>query len=387
LPVMKERRRLWRAHNGLENERPMLLVFPEGSWEEILPPGSMQCKNSVAREWERQLRMILFQQEQIRDDSVVEPWFNLKWSVEPGHYGVETVYRHGDNRGSYSWEAPVKNLDEDLRKLRFRAPAVDRTLSLEKKALAESLFGDILPVRFRGRYLKTCGLTRQAIELIGLEPFMLYMYDNPEGLHRLMGFLRDEMLNYTGWFEKQGLLSDMNEDDYTGSGGFGYTDELPSADRPAGGAVRLKDMWGFAESQETVGVSPEMFAEFIWPYQIPLLEKFGLNCYGCCEKLEQRLKYVLQGPRMRRISVSPWADREKCAGLLGRSYVYSWKPNPSLVGVSFNETPIRDDLRETLKIARHCNLEIILKDLHTIQHEPARISRWVQIAREVIGEK
>ena len=50
--------------------------------------------------------------------------------------------------------------------------------------------------------------------------------------------------------------------------------------------VRLKDMWGFAERQETLGISPEMFREFIFPYQNGILERFGLNCCGCCEPLE-----------------------------------------------------------------------------------------------------
>ncbi|MBE3070292.1 MAG: hypothetical protein IMZ66_08655, partial [Planctomycetes bacterium] len=30
LPIMAERRPLWRRHNRLRGERPMILVFPEG---------------------------------------------------------------------------------------------------------------------------------------------------------------------------------------------------------------------------------------------------------------------------------------------------------------------------------------------------------------------
>jgi hypothetical protein len=35
LPVMSERRRLWKQHNRLQPTRPLILVFPEGSWEEL----------------------------------------------------------------------------------------------------------------------------------------------------------------------------------------------------------------------------------------------------------------------------------------------------------------------------------------------------------------
>ncbi|MDP7287961.1 MAG: hypothetical protein QGH94_08205, partial [Phycisphaerae bacterium] len=76
------------------------------------------------------------------------------------------------------------------------------------------------------------------------------------------------------------------------------TDELPQADFT--GRVRLIDMWGFCESQETVGVSPEMFEEFVFPYQMPILERFGLNCYGCCEPLDNRWHVVKRFPRLRR---------------------------------------------------------------------------------------
>ena len=56
-------------------------------------------------------------------------------------------------------------------------------------------------------------------------------------------------------------------------------------------------MWGFTESQETVGVSPAMYREFIFPYEKPIMDRFGLNCYGCCEPLHQPLAAVKQHPR------------------------------------------------------------------------------------------
>ena len=40
LPIMAERRRLWKAHNSLKSERPMVYVSAEGAWRELLPPGN-----------------------------------------------------------------------------------------------------------------------------------------------------------------------------------------------------------------------------------------------------------------------------------------------------------------------------------------------------------
>ena len=54
---------------------------------------------------------------------------------------------------------------------------------------------------------------------------------------------------------------------------------------------------------------------------------------------------------------------------------------------TFNEERIRSDVRETLKAAKGCRLEIAMKDVHTLNNEPDRLARWVRIAREVIEEQ
>ena len=36
-PVMAARRRMWVEHNSLRSTYPMMLIFPEGSWVELLP--------------------------------------------------------------------------------------------------------------------------------------------------------------------------------------------------------------------------------------------------------------------------------------------------------------------------------------------------------------
>ncbi len=149
--------------------------------------------------------------------------------------------------------------------------------------------------------------------------------------------------------------------------------------------AKLKQMWGFAESQETVGVSPDMFGKFIYPYQKPLQETFGLNYYGCCEASEGRWQYISQTPNLRAISVAPWSDQAKCAELFGRNYVYCRKPNPAPVCVNFNENEIRKEFKETLLHAGELNTAMILKDTHTVENEPQRFARWVAIGREVLG--
>ena len=384
-PEMAERKKLWKNHNGLKSEKPMILADPECAWEELVPLSELVCVHPTLKEWELNLRKRIFWWENINDDDVVEPYFDIPWVVTIGNYGVEALKTQGEHRGSYTWKPSLNDIGDFKKVLAFRKLTVDRALTRYQVETAGSIFGDILPVRIRGKYWWSVGLTLPVIEAIGLENLMLYMYDRPDDLHALMAWFRDEQLHVLDWFEKEGLLTDTNENDYVGSGGIAYTDELPQKDRNKDEPVRLKDIWGFAESQETVGVSPEMFEEFIFPYQAPLLEKFGLNCYGCCEPIEKRIHTLKRIPRLRRLSVSAWADEEKAAREIGKDYIYSRKPNPAAICVSFNEEKIRRDLQKTLQTARGCNLEFNMKDTHTLQNEPWRITRWVELAREQIA--
>ena len=229
-------------------------------------------------------------------------------------------------------------------------------------------------------------MTWTAIKLVGLEQFMLAMHDQPEGLRGLMTFLRDDHIQTLDWHEQNGLLTLNNEDDYVGSGGGAYTDLLPQPDYSPGQPARLKDLWGLSESQETVGVSPEMFGEFIFPYQLPVIAKFGVACYGCCEPVDKRWAYVKQIPNLRRVSVSPWSDVAAMAENLGANYVFSRKPSPALVSADWHEDAVLADLRETITATKGLNVEIVLKDVHTVRGEPWRFQRWVELAHQAIDE-
>ena len=48
-PEMTERRQRWMAHNALQSSEPMMLVFPEGAWEELILPDDLHCEGSEAR--------------------------------------------------------------------------------------------------------------------------------------------------------------------------------------------------------------------------------------------------------------------------------------------------------------------------------------------------
>jgi len=391
-PVNKERRELWYKLDEGTGGRPMVLAEYGGVRDPNppLPDSLLECEGAWARGVERGLRAATYQFDSLRDDHVVEPWITTNWRVATTHYGVKAIVHQPDFEGTLGarrWDPPIRDLDADFASLHPRVPSVDREATLAAKARLENVFAGILPVIIRGGYWWTMGMTWPAIDLIGLEGLMLAMFDNPAGLHRLMAFLRDDHLGYARWLQDNGLLNLNNRNDYIGSGSLGYTRDLPRPDHADGQPVRTADQWVLLESQETVGVGPRQFEEFIFPYQLAIAEQFGKCYYGCCEPVHTRIHILRRLPNLARVSVSPWADEEVMARELGSDIVFSRKPNPTLISTErFDEDAIREDIRHTLTVARGCRIELVMKDVHTLNNEPQRLARWVELAREVVDE-
>ncbi|TET93309.1 hypothetical protein E3J33_02130 [Candidatus Aerophobetes bacterium] len=380
-PIEDEKRDLWYRHNALEVTRPLIFCDPENGWNEIITNAQIECRGELAREWEMVLRKEIFWGESMGDDRVIEPYFDITYVYVESDWGMQETKVGGENGGSYTWDSPLKSY-HDLSKLHFPRISVDYEATDSLLSLAKKVWGKLLAVRLKERWWWSLGMTWTLVNLRGLEQIMFDIYDYPDQLHQLMGILRDGTLAKLDFLEENGLLSLNNDGTYVGSGGFGYTRELPQKDFD-GKTIRTRDMWGFCESQETTTFSPEMFAEFIFPYQLPILERFGLNCYGCCEPLDKRWYVVKNAPRLRRVSVSAWANLADLADKLGERYIYSMKPHPGDLAVpSLNEERIRSELRRALQITRNCRVEIIMKDNHTIANNPQNVIRWCQIARE-----
>jgi hypothetical protein len=384
MPVQRERTALIKSLNELKPLRPVVLAIPEGGWVDLIKPDDLHCQDPFLRDWEAGLRRRIFTHEKIGDDQPVTDLFRIGVVADMGNYGFDVQWQRGENRGSGKWEPPLRTL-EDFKKLRPRNIRIDHRETQRRVNLANEIFGDILRVRQFGQFWWTTSPTNQLALLRGLDQLMLDMYDNPQFLHDLLAFLRDNILRDARFLQDQGVLSLNNDGDvYVGSGALGVTDQLPAPGHD--GHVRMKDMWCLSEAQEFVGVGPELFEEFALRYQLPIVSEFGLVCYGCCEPLDKKFDLVTKNiPNLRRVSVSPWCDRQIAADKLTNKYVYSWKPAPSMIctpTVDWNE--VRKLIRETLSIAQGCCVEMVMKDTHTFAGDPTRIGKWTTIAKEEV---
>ncbi len=384
LPVMAERRELWRRHNRLERVRPLILVFPEGAWRELLPASQLQCQGEKAREIEWALRSRIYHHEHIHDDMPIERTWVVPKAIDVTGWGLEI--RHiasSEELGAWGFD-PVIQGPADLEQLRYPRVTYDPERTAADLAAAQELFGDILDVRLKGVSHLSFHLMSLYCQLRGLDQVMLDMYDNPQMLHRAMAFLEEGNRQLVQQYVDLNLLSLNNDETYHSSGGVGYSTELPKADYEPE-RIRPCDMWSSAEAQEMAQVSPAQHAEFILQYEKRLLAPFGLNGYGCCEDLTHKLDDVLTIPNLRRISISPFANVDRCAEKLGNRFIFSWKPHPAHLVGQFDEEKVRDYIRHTLDVTRGCVIEMILKDTHTCEHHPERFTQWTDIAQDLAG--
>ena len=140
-------------------------------------------------------------------------------------------------------------------------------------------------------------------------------------------------------------------------------------------------------AQEFALVSPQMHNDFMLEYQLPILSRYGLTSYGCCEDMTHKIDMVRRIPNLRRIAVSPFADVASCAEQIGRDYVVSYRPSPSdMVGYGFDKDFVKRTIRRDLESCKGSHVDITLKDVETVQGDPNRIRNWVAAVREVIDE-
>jgi len=340
--------------------------------------------------------------EEVGDDIVVEPYFRLGWRLDFPGFGVDVQQQPAFAEGGeaslgYTFNFPIRTPD-DVAKLRARAFAVDREATARYAAVLEEAMGDLVPVRvgnydpfsappgdetFCGNFF--FGLTWQLFRFIGNDGLLYWVYDHPVAIHRLMAYLLADKAALFRFLERERLLDTNADSQMAGPRAYGYVSGLPDAG--CTGPVALKDLWAWAESQESVNISPAMFAEFVLPYLAELSAMFGLVYWGCCEPLHDRLGMIIEAiPNLRSVSVSGWSDLERVAEMLGPRYVYSRKPTPALVsGANPPWDLAKEDMRRTYAATRGCNVEILFRDLYSVGRERGRIAEWVRMTKSVFG--
>lgn len=382
-PIMKEREKLWYAHNDLEDTRPLVVMEEITFWDDIRPP--FRCTTPLGQEMENQLQRQIAVAELIDDDKVIPNYYEVELLLDYKKFGVEQKKIYAREGIGFHIEPVLEDLEEDLAKLSPSVFSYDKEALESKIHCIEEVIGDILPVRVVNSTNRwEISVTQNVIELMGMENMFYAITDTPDEFHQLMNFVTEDRIRLLRWEEENGCLWLNNKNDYMGSGSYCFTHDLPAKDFQ--GKVRSKDTWGHINSQETIGISPDMFREFILPYMKRTAAEFGLIYYGCCEPVSAFWERGIEEIKnLRKISISPWCDEEYMAERLsGSSVIYSRKPSPNFLGVKteFDEEAFRKYIQKTVSLTKNCKTEYIFRDIYQLHGNVEKLKRAVEIVRE-----
>jgi len=385
-PIMQARIKDWQALNNFRMNRPMVFLEMDTFVHEVIPK-RLTCEGETARGIEAQILRNTLQSELFDDDFVVPDHFPIGWHVGFELLGQESKREYakaesGNNALGHQFIHTINDLEEDWEKLGHSTWHVDRAGTAEWQAFIEDILGDILPTKMKMHGLGSCP-TQKLVHIMGMEAMFTNMMDYPELFLQLMQRIADETIAYYRFLQDEGLLMPTTHDNRLGQGTYCFTEELP-AEAPQGD-LQVNDVWGYMDSQETVGLSPALFGELVFPAYKAISSQFGLLSYGCCEPVSVFWEYISQFENLRKVSISPWCDQAMMAEALSkRKTIFHRKPSPNYLGVDVNldEDAFRAHIMETVNHARDCTLEITQRDVYTIHNNEAKARRYVEIIRE-----
>ena len=375
---------MWQSQAEGRRDTPTVRLLFSNFTNEVID-ARMQCEGEDARKLERRLLSPMVGRDLFEDDTPVTDRFDVRPIVKGFPFGTRPKQTKAKSSIGYHIEPLTEDIEADVALFENGGFSVDTTATEAVCAMADEVFGDILPSRIMQPSL-TGAITNPLVRMIGMENYYMSMYDAPEVLHQIMEMATTVYERYFDELEQKGLLSPTNGCTPVAQESFAFTNELPAE----GPITSTKQCWGFLESQETTAASPDMFGEFVYPYYDRLVKRFGLLSYGCCERVDNLWEdYLSKWSSLRKLSVSPFNDERKIGDFLrGTRVVYYSKPRAEYVTNPgpLDEEALRRYFRGVAEAASGCLFEVAQREVGTIFGDFERGKRYVQIAREVIAE-
>lgn len=385
--LMDRRRQLWTDHNSFRFTRPLLNInfIPEIE----LIRGDLRCQDPYYRAFETKLLESKYRM-QLDDDYIVEPFLVVPsefLNIPPeGPFGVAVTLSEKTSESGAAHFSPSIIEEEDLEKIHTVDHALDVAQSQEILSRAVDTFGDSMAIA-QDRQGLICKVWMRDIstplaKMRGLEQIMWDIYDRPEWLADFSGKLQTLILKHLDQVEAAGGFTMVNGQNQA----MCYVDGMkpPSADPTA---VPSKDLWCFMASQEFTSIGPDDFKQFMFDFQKPIIERYGMSAYGCCEDLTRKIEILKELSNLRRISITPFANLAQCAEQIGSDYIVSWRPNPSTaVARGVDEAFVRKEMQQAFATFDRygCKFDITLKDNETVNHDPTTLVRYTQIVMDEI---
>jgi hypothetical protein len=388
-PSNLERIKLWKRLNSLQDTRPMV-TMDQLPWNELNGDGELtvRCEERILRSVENDLRMQLYKFRHFRADHVLHPWVDIPKTIRNWGFGLvakEEMLMTDPTSAvkSHKYFDQLES-EEAVEAMTFQKVGVDPERDNARLARLNDVLAGIMPGRLSGMVMH-CGVWDYITFIRNANAVILDLADRPEHSMRIVKKFVDIAMNLADQAEELGLF-DAGAPLIHCTGA--YTDELPGTEF-TGEKAMSKDVWGFGLAQIFSTVSPAMHDEYEIGPVAPLLDRFGLMYYGCCDPLDRKIDIVRKLKTVRKISVSPWADKERSAAHMEGDYVFSLKPNPAFLAFdAFEAVEVEKELREAVEACKrhHTTCEFILKDVSTVRYQPERLTEWERIAMKVANE-
>ena len=376
-PRMASIKKRWADVNALRKpDRAPVWCRPVGCWKEIITDNMLKCTDPGLRQIEYDFLQVLHKRT-IDDDHPVEGYFalNAVFDCQPKNiWGMDIRHHTSDTEGgAWAYDPPLREIG-NLARLQVPVFTYNAEKTRTRQAQIEDALGGVLPVRIVAGPLLHVNLVSDAAELHGLEQIMINMLDAPDFIHALMAHLRDAVLSALDQLEATGLITPNNTGPMTGSDPIGTTG--------ANGKLTCHNLWSMTDSQEFDQVSPALWEEFCLNYQKPILARFGLTAYGCCENLTRKIDGVLSIPNLRIFTCSAWTNLAAVQEKLGRKYCIMWRQKASDVVFPADAKEIRNNLMNGVKQLQGHYYQIVLRELETLAGHPNRLHEWTKYAKE-----
>ncbi|HHW47749.1 MAG TPA: hypothetical protein GXX14_03915 [Clostridiaceae bacterium] len=390
LPVHKEKVGLWKALNRSKMQRPMVCI-DQLPWNELIAkaPDELAClvEDPFFRGVEWMLRQKIYMWNHFPVDMVIEPYITIPKDVKNSGYGLTEnsevlALSEGSTAPSRHFNRVLKDY-EDIEKIKDMEITVDNEMSELHFQQAKDIFEGVAPV-IQGHGIQFhLGVWDYLTTLMSVEDAYIEIMDRPEFIHACMNRITEATIAGIRQANELQVHDDIAN---TCHCSYIYTDEL-LPDFGMGKGPVSKNCWAFGMAQLFTSVSPKTTEEFELPYITRMAEYFGMIYYGCCDRMDDRLDIVKKIPNVKKVSCSPWSDRKNFAEKIGDKLIMSNKPSPAYIAEdTVDWDAVKADLQYTVDLAKanNVNLEIILKDISTVRFEPERLTKWAEIAMEIV---
>ncbi len=384
-PRNSQNRILHTAVNDKKMIRPVVLIneipFPELNFDGSL---TLRCSDPILRSAEDFLRKKLFQWKYFPADMILPPYLPVEKAMKSTGIGIsveeETLATDQENWiVSHEYHDQLST-EEDLEKLHPPVISYDHEDTMMRYNRIANAIGDILPVRITGHNCYT-SMWDEISAYRGVTNLLIDLAERPEFSHQIVSRLTEFEISRLEQMEELGLFDiDPLEIHCT----CALNSDLPGD--YDGGKVKRSQIWGRGMAQIFASVSKEMHEEFDIQYMKKVMEPFGLVYYGCCEPLDKKVDIVEKLPHLRKISITPWADIDNAAEVIGNRYVIANKPNPSSVAVRLDEDALRAEIGRTLNACKRngCSFDMVLKDISSCGHQLDNLVRWEKTVMEMV---